>query len=307
MAMSVIPGYLHLTPQEQQAMQRRYTQNPRAYEEFLIGRSFLTHEDQAKALESARKHFEAALQLDPNYAPALAGLSAVEGFYYRDVNSDPAALQRSEKLALQALAIDPQSAEAHISRGRNLGARYQYRDAVMQFRSATQTEPDNALGWDSLSWALAYQTPPEAVESEKAAREAIRLNPALVYAQYHLGRALYMQGRFPEAMAAFDRCEELSGDSAAANLGRAQALGAQKRFTEAIAMMDRRQKRNATTDYYWRSSFYAGAEDRKNALANLRQALAMGFRDFAALNADPAFDSLRKDAEYQELLQRYSK
>jgi serine/threonine protein kinase/Tfp pilus assembly protein PilF len=178
---------LHLTPQEQQAMQRRYTQNPRAYEEFLIGRSFLTHEDQAKALESARKHFEAALQLDPNYAPALAGLSAVEGFYYRDVNSDPATLQRSEKLALQALAIDPQSAEAHISRGRNLGARYQYHDAVVQFRSATQTEPDNALGWDSLSWALAYQTPPEAVESEKAAREAIRLNPALVYAQYHLG------------------------------------------------------------------------------------------------------------------------
>jgi eukaryotic-like serine/threonine-protein kinase len=298
---------LHLTPQEQQAMQRRYTQNPRAYEEFLIGRSFLTHEDQAKALESARKHFEAALQLDPNYAPALAGLSAVEGFYYRDVNSDPATLQRSEKLALQALAIDPQSAEAHISRGRNLGARYQYRDAVTQFRSATQTEPDNALGWDSLSWALAYQTPPEAVESERAAREAIRLNPALVYAQYHLGRALYMQGRFPEAMAAFDRCEELSGDSAAANLGRAQALGAQKRFSEAIAMMDRRQKRNATTDYYWRSSFYAGAKDRKNALANLQQALAMGFRDFSALNADPAFDNLRKDAEYQELLQRYSK
>jgi eukaryotic-like serine/threonine-protein kinase len=298
---------LHLTPQEQQAMQRRYTQNPRAYEEFLIGRSFLTHEDQAKALESARKHFEAALQLDPNYAPALAGLSAVEGFYYRDVNSDPATLERSEKLALQALAIDPQSAEAHISRGRNLGAHYQYRDAVVQFRSATQTEPDNALGWDSLSWALAYQTPPEAVESEKAAREAIRLNPALVYAQYHLGRALYMQGRFPEAMAAFDRCEELSGDSAAANLGRAQALGAQKRFTEAIAMMDRRQRRNATTDYYWRSSFYAGAEDRKNALANLRQALSMGFRDFPALNADPAFDKLRKDAEYQELLQRYSK
>jgi hypothetical protein len=71
-------------------------------------------------------------------------------------------------------------------------------------------------------------------------------------------------------------------------------------------MMDRRQKRNATTDYYWRSSFYAGAKDRKNALANLQQALAMGFRDFSALNADPAFDNLRKDAEYQELLQRYS-
>jgi serine/threonine protein kinase/tetratricopeptide (TPR) repeat protein len=298
---------LHLTPQEQQAVQHRYTQNPQAYEEFLIGRSFLAHEDQVKSLESARKHFAAALKLDPNYAPALAGLSAVEGFYYRDVDSDLAALERSEKLALQALAIDPQLAEAHISRGRNLGARYHYSDAVAQFRSATQSEPDNALAWDSLSWALAYQTPPEPVEAEKAAREAIRLNPALVYAQYHLGRALYMQGRFPEAMAAFDRCEELSGDASAANLGRAQALGAQKRYVEAIATMDKRPPRNATTDYYWRSSFFAGAGDKKNALATLRQAFETGFRDFPALNADPAFHSLRNAPEYQQLLQRYSK
>jgi eukaryotic-like serine/threonine-protein kinase len=294
---------LHLTPQEQQAVQRRYTQNPQAYEEFLIGRSFLAHEDSVQSLENARKHFEAALKLDPNYAPALAGLSAVEGFYYRDVNSDPANLERSEKLAKQALAIDPQLPEAHISRGRNMGAHFQYADAAREFRSATQSEPDNALAWDSLSWVLAYRTPPDPVESEKAAREAIRLNPALVYAQYHLGRALYLQGRFSEAMAAFDHCEELSADADAANLGRAQALAAQKRYAEALVVLSRRSRRDNQIDYYWRSSFYAGAGDKANALASLRKAFALGFRDFAALNAEHAFDALRDDPAFKQLLQ----
>jgi TolB-like protein len=64
---------VHLSPQEQREVMRRYTQNAHAYEEFLIGRSLLVHEDQREALEAARKHFEAALKLDPNYAPALAG------------------------------------------------------------------------------------------------------------------------------------------------------------------------------------------------------------------------------------------
>jgi tetratricopeptide (TPR) repeat protein len=81
--------------------------------------------------------------------------------------------------------------------------RYQYADAVRALKLVVQSAPENALACDMLSWALAYQIPPEATEAEKAAREAIRLNPSLGYAQYHLGRALYMQNWFPEAMAAF--------------------------------------------------------------------------------------------------------
>ena len=55
---------LHLSPQEQQAVLRRYTQNPQAYQEFLIGRSLLVHEDQTGALEASRKHFESALKME---------------------------------------------------------------------------------------------------------------------------------------------------------------------------------------------------------------------------------------------------
>jgi len=105
--------------------------------------------------------------------------------------------------------IATSSPEAHIALGRIFGVHYQYADAARELKLAVHAEPENALAWGILSWALAYQTPPDAVEAEKAAREAIRLNSSIGYAQYHLGRALYMQNRFPEAMAAFDRAPVL--------------------------------------------------------------------------------------------------
>lgn len=295
---------LHLSPQEQQAVLRRYTQSPQAYQEFLVGRSLLIHEDQPAELELARKHFEAALKLDPNYAPALAGLSHVQGYYYRDVNSDPAYLQRAEQLARQALAIDPLLPEAHIAMARVYGVTFRYPEAINELRLAVQEEPENALAWDMLSWALGYETPPDAVESEKAAREAIRLNPALSYAQYHIGRALYLQGHFPEAMAAFDRCEELSGNSNAADLGRSQALAAQGHYAEAITTILKNGTSKSNINSYWLSSYYAGKGDKEKALATLRESVEFGFRDFAALDANPAFSSLHSDPRFTEIVAR---
>jgi tetratricopeptide (TPR) repeat protein len=178
---------------------------------------------------------------------------------------------------------------------------------VRELRLAVQTEPDSALAWDILSWALAYQTPPDPIEAEKAAREAIKFNPFLGYAQYHLGRALYMQGRFPKAMAAFDRCDELTGKSDVANLGRAQALGAQKRYAEALLIMLNGRTLYASNDRYWLSSFYAGNGEDEKSLAALQKGFELGFRDFPAINADPAFASLRNDPRFRQLLDRYSK
>jgi tetratricopeptide (TPR) repeat protein len=229
----------------------------------------------------------------------------VEGYYYRDVDPNPAHKRRAAELAQQALAIDPELPEAHVALSRSFGENYHYSDAAREARIAIHEEPDNALAWDQLSWALAYEVPPEAIEAEKAAREAIRLNPSLNYAQYHLGRALYLQGRYPEAMVAFDRCEEVAGESNSADFGRSQALAAQGRYSDAITTILKRGEPKSMMDTYWLSTYYAGAGNKEKSLSTLEKAFDRGFQDLAAVNANSAFNSMRGDPRFQKLLQRF--
>jgi hypothetical protein len=84
---------LKLSPQEQQAIQHRYTQNTQAYDAYLRGHALVEHFDQPEKLEAARGFFEDALKSDPDYAPALAGLAWVEGQIYRNIDSNPSHLQ----------------------------------------------------------------------------------------------------------------------------------------------------------------------------------------------------------------------
>ena len=294
---------LHLSPQEEKAVQQRYTQNPQAYELFLVGRALAAVETPEK-LEAARKDFEQALRLDPNYAPALAGLSLVERLYYRDIDPDPSHLQRAEQLAQRALAIDPNLAEAHIALGGTYALRYEYARAAEQFREAIRLEPQNNLAWDGLSWALGYEQPPDALEAEKAAREAIRLQPSLPAAHYHLGRALLFQGRYQEATRAFQRAEEL-GDPNYANLGMAQVSLAQGDYDQAVAYVLKSFGGKTAINLYWLSAAYAAKGDKEKALATLQKALTAGYRDFAAVDASPHFSSLRSDPRFQQLIRRY--
>jgi tetratricopeptide (TPR) repeat protein len=297
---------LHLSPQEQQAIQHRYTQNPQAYESFLVGRGLLEVETPEK-LEAARNNFEPALKFDSNYAPALAGLSHVEGLYYRDLDTDPAHLQRAEEFARRAIAIDPDLAEAHVALGQTYALRYDYAGAVGELREAVRLEPDNSLAWDLLSWALGYEQPPDALEVEKAAREAVRLQPNSAASQYHLGRAFLFQARYPEAAGAFRHAGEI-GSPMFENLGMAQLSLAQGNYDQAITYLLKDEPvHKIAMSQYWLSATYAAKGDKGKALDSLQAAFKLGFGDFAALDASPYFSSLRDDPRYRQLVQQYRK
>jgi TolB-like protein len=120
---------LKLSPQEKQRLERRYTQNAQAYEAYIIGRALAEHDDEPAKLEAARSHFEQALKLDPEYGPALAGLAQVEGYYYRNVDSQPVHLERAEQLAQRAVAAAPDLVEARIALAYAYGWKYGYAKA----------------------------------------------------------------------------------------------------------------------------------------------------------------------------------
>jgi tetratricopeptide (TPR) repeat protein len=298
---------LHLSPQEQKAVAQRYTQNPQAYEAFMMGRALMVHET-PENFEKARKYYESALKLDPSYAPALAGLSHIEGYIYRDIDSDSAHLERAEQLAREAIAIDPGLGDAHAALGRIYSLQFDYAAGSKELSEAVRLDPNDVQAWDSLSWSLGYERPPDAIGAEKAAREVIRLQPTSAGGQYHLGRALIPQGRYEEALQAFQRAGEL-GDANYMNLGLAQVSMAQGKFDQAIdyALKRTQQKQVAAINLYWLSAAYAGKGDKDNALSALQKCLSGGFRDFSALDAAPYFASLRNDPRYQQLLARYRK
>jgi TolB-like protein/Flp pilus assembly protein TadD len=297
---------LKLSPQEQQAIQHRYTQNPQAYDAYLRGEALVQFSDQPEKVEAARRHFEEALQSDPDYAPALAGLAFVEGQTYRNSDANPAHLQRAEQFAQRALAIDPRLAETHLALGTVSADKYDYAGAAREFRTAVDLDANDAYAWDLLSWALAYEQPPEAAAAEKAARESLRLESTYPKTYYHLGRALFLQQRYPEAIAAFEHARELDPTSFWSDLGLGQVYLAQGDYDKAVAALSKRI-RPAGINYFWLSAAYAAHGDKDQALATLQKAFEAGFHDFAALDASPYFSSLRSDPRFQQLTRRYRK
>jgi tetratricopeptide (TPR) repeat protein len=297
---------LKLSTQEQQAIRQRYTQNPKAYDAYLKGQEAVKHSDVVGKLIEARRFFDEALQSDPDYAPALAGLAWVEGQTYRNIDGSPVHLQRAEQFAQRALALAPRLPETHLALGTVDADKYDYANASQEFRTATDLDPDNAYAWDLLSWSLAYEQPPQAAASEKAAREALRLAPSFYNSYYHLGRALILQQRYPEAIAVFQRQKELDPKSTFPDLGLGQVYLAQGNYDKALEAMSGAMQ-PAALNYYWEGAVYAARGDKDKALATLKQALDMGFRDFAVLDASPYFASLRTDPRFTELIQRYRK
>ncbi|MGA8538324.1 MAG: protein kinase [Terriglobales bacterium] len=297
---------LKLTPQEQQAIQKRYTQNPEAYDAYLRGSALVGSFDQRESLETARKNFELALRLDPDYAPAIAGLAWVEGQIYRNLEPNPEHLQRAENYARRGLAIDPNLSEAHIAMGTVYSDKYDYASAAREYRTAVDLDPNSGYASDQLSWALGYEQPPDAIGAEAAARKAIRLQTSLYAAYYHLGRALLLQKRYDEALAAFEQMKQINRGANSADLGIGQVYLAEGESDKAVKAMTANFKASGIT-YFWLSAAYAAQGDKEKALATLQKAFDAGFRDFAALDSSPYFSTLRADSRFQQLTSHYRK
>ncbi|HYW36685.1 MAG TPA: tetratricopeptide repeat protein [Terriglobales bacterium] len=238
---------LRLTPQEQEVVRRRYTQDAEAYDAYLRGRAFQSQFDIPEKQEQMRKEFEFALQRDPNYAPALAGLSWVESSFHRNLDSDPAHMQRAEQFAERARTIDAQLPAVHMAIGYIAANRYDYRRGAEEFLEAARLDPEDALAWDFASWALGYQQPPDAARAEKASREAIRLGYETMAGYYHLGRALLLQGRYDGAIAAFEQAHKVSPQSSTPDGGLAQVYLARGDYDRALSYWSRQSSAQVHT------------------------------------------------------------
>jgi tetratricopeptide (TPR) repeat protein len=111
-----------------------------AYDCYLQGRQHLARMMQ-RGLDASRAMFVRALELDPGYAPAWAGLATVHACLYEWFDPRQVEVSRAEHASRRALEAAPQLAESHVARGLARSLTRHYEDAVGEFEAAIRINP----------------------------------------------------------------------------------------------------------------------------------------------------------------------
>src|SRR5439155_26187647 len=123
---------LTLTPTEQQALQRAPTSDVQAYDYYLRGRK-LFYLAGRKNWESARVMFSRAIEIDPRYALAYAGVADTSTVLYNFADSSRQNVEQARGASAKALELAPDLAEAHASHGNALSLGKSYAEAEQEF------------------------------------------------------------------------------------------------------------------------------------------------------------------------------
>ncbi|TGQ09801.1 MULTISPECIES: winged helix-turn-helix domain-containing protein [unclassified Mesorhizobium] len=133
----VVALKIRLLPAEKTAIESRSTQDPKAYQLYLLGRHYLTQQG-ARSLEIAVRFCRQALEIDPDYARAWAVVALCQAFLHFG-GSEESGLSAAEK----ALALDATLAEAHAARARALAALGCNDEALAAHEESLRLEPDS--------------------------------------------------------------------------------------------------------------------------------------------------------------------
>ena len=213
---------LQLTLEEQGWAVRKHTDNLAAYDALLRGvEYFFCYTKEANA--QARRMFEKALALDPQYAEACVALGWA---YYIEWtwrwSTAPQTLERAWALAQQALALDDSLPRAHSLLSVLYTQHQQLDQAVAAGERAIALDPNNATSYALQAEALIWAGRPE--EALQAIKQAMRLNPrypSLYLAE--LGAAYRLTGRYAEAVAVLQETISRSPTFLTAHLGLAES------------------------------------------------------------------------------------
>jgi serine/threonine protein kinase/TolB-like protein len=236
---------LQISTTERARLNRTPTQDPDAYGEYLQGRALLANYSDSN-IRQAMNHFERALQIDPNYALADAGLATAAGmfsvrFAYEQQAADWG--RRAEEYASRALKRDANLAEAHLALASAAGTLYR-----------------------SFDWPTVI----------REAQVALTLNPNLDLAHSALARALYHVGLLDLSEIESKRAEETSGGTNI-EVSRVHVYNQllSGHFGEARQMsetLDKSTNAPVIRQYLGLSSFYLGDRARsQDILANIRR------------------------------------
>lgn len=329
---------VRIAPGRIDALERRHSRDPEAYNLYLHGRYFwnqLTADTTRKAVEC----FVKATARDPDYALAWSGIADAHASSPISGDTPPlvvgpmgmAAAERalaadaglaaahtsmgsvhffltfrwaeSERHYRRALEIDPHYPHGHRMLGVLLSAMLRHDEALAEIRQARELDPLYVMH-QSLSSQIAFSARQFGLAIQFG-RRAIAIDPAFWIARLHLAQALVEIGEDAEALESLDVAARLAGNSKILSL-RGYLLGRRGRQDEARAVLRTLDEvgRERYVPPYASALVHLALDEQDAALDALERALAVRDVHLLFLPTDPKWDPLRTDDRFTRIAKR---
>ena len=225
---------VRLFGEEKDRLLKRYTMNLDAYNLYLQGR-WMWNKRTEEGLRKAIGYFRQAIEKDPNYALACAGLASAYAVLPEYALIPPKEMiPKAEGAARKALELDPTLGEAHAVLGLiKCNFEWDWAGAEREFKRAIELDPSNptARHWHSHLLRGRGRLD-EALAEIKRAQD---LDPLSLVISTNVGNVLYYMRQYDEAIVQYKKTLDLDPDFPVAHLDLGYVHVAQGRFDEAIA------------------------------------------------------------------------
>lgn len=314
--------------------------DPEAYRLYLRGRHQLSKRNEA-GFRAARAHFEQAIDLEPAYAPAYAGLADTyvllsAGEY--SILAPSEGMPKAKAAALRALELDPSLPEAETTlafvrytyewdwpgaeqtfrRALELGPNYATAhhwyalylkamgrsEAIAEARRAEELDPLATIIGADMAWSLFHLRRFD--EAAAASRRVLRVQPDFAVARWNLGLALTQLGSFDDAIAELQKAVQLGNGSPVFLASLGYTYGKAGRRGDALRVLGElsalaRERYVSPAEFVF---VRVGLGQTEEAFVALERAYAQRSDMFVNLRVDPRLDPLRSDPRFHELLRR---
>ena len=304
-----------LSPSTVLALQAGNTPVPGAYRWYVEGRGYLQRYNQTDRMDKAIALFQKAIQLDPKYALAYAGVGEawLEKF---KVTKDPQSIQEAFSNSSRAVELQASLVPVRITMGQVLLAKGQYEEAEQQFQNALKIDSVSAEARRGLAHAYdltgrradAEQTYKQAIKlrpkdwtgyrdlgayyfndgpvqnAEQYYKEVVKLTPGNYLAHNDLGAVYLRMGRYSEATSELEKSVAIKSVAMnQSNLGSVYFL--QGRFKDAAFSYEKAVAATGTNSSWWGNladAYRFTPELSRKAPEAYRKAVAFGERELSA-------------------------
>ena len=299
-----------LTPKERRSIQYVATSDPKAFDFYLRGRQYM-YSMVKRDYEHAIRMFEQAIALDSKYALAYAGIADARSHLYRYADATPENAARAVDASEKAVTLDPDSAEAHASKGLALFISEKYDEAEVEFDRAIDLNPNLFEAY--YYYGLACSSKRDFQKAVGMYRKAMEVNPNDYQSPLFLAQAYASMGRKQdemrirlESLNTIQRHLELNPHDTRAIYCAANNLVSIGEKEKGREMAERAlgQDENEPVVLYNVACICAVQGDPERSLELLERAVEQGWGDRAWLETDSDLDSLRNNPRFQSLLDK---